>query len=73
MYLVSSCCLVKPDNGTQCARQVERQFMGELHPCLPGLVGSLPLDEGSTLAPILAHYVGQFLEDSHISKTALEW
>ncbi|XP_053402647.1 uncharacterized protein LOC123549646 [Mercenaria mercenaria] len=67
-----SCCLVKPDNKIQCAKQVEKLFISEIcHELSTFLNGLAPVDVTS-VSPILAHYIGQFVEDSHICKTMLE-
>ncbi|KAK3086814.1 hypothetical protein FSP39_023891 [Pinctada imbricata] len=63
-----SCCLVKPDNKLQCAKQVEKCFIGEIHHEIKNFLQSLPVESISTLLPILAHYTGLFVEDTHICK-----
>ncbi|XP_069112054.1 uncharacterized protein [Argopecten irradians] len=63
-----SCCLVKPDNKLQCAKQVEKLFIKEIyHACKPFLQ-NLPVESSSLLLPMVAHYTGIFVEDSHICK-----
>ena len=53
--------------------QVEKQFITEIHHHLPALLQNLPMSEFIPVAPILAHYIGLFIEDSHTSKAACEW
>ncbi|XP_052231830.1 uncharacterized protein LOC127845146 isoform X2 [Dreissena polymorpha] len=67
-----SCCLVKPENATQCAKQVEKQLISEIHHRIPELLSSLSVRDCFSVLPIVTHYVGQFVEDSHISKVLLE-
>lgn len=67
-----SCCLVKPDNIVQCAKQVEKLFVSEVYHHFSTFLDSLPPLDVISVAPILAHYIGQFVEDSHICKTMLE-
>ncbi|XP_060566590.1 uncharacterized protein LOC132725472 isoform X3 [Ruditapes philippinarum] len=67
-----SCCLVKPDNKIQCAKQVEKLFISELYHQFVTFLEGLPAVDVISVSPILAHYIGQFVEDSHISKAMLE-
>ncbi|KAL4234093.1 hypothetical protein ACF0H5_005746 [Mactra antiquata] len=68
----SSCCLVKPDNIIQCAKQVEKSFMSEIYHRLPKFISTIDLIDVIVLYPILAHYIGVFVDDSHICKILLE-
>ncbi|WAR11648.1 hypothetical protein MAR_025828 [Mya arenaria] len=68
-----SCCLVKPDNKTQCAKQVEKHLVTEMYNRFSVFVSSLPVEDRLSVTPILAHYIGQFEEDTHISKAMLDW
>ncbi|XP_052819108.1 uncharacterized protein LOC128244975 isoform X2 [Mya arenaria] len=67
-----SCCLVKPDNKTQCAKQVEKHLVTEMYNRFSVFVSSLPVEDRLSVTPILAHYIGQFEEDTHISKAMLD-
>ncbi|KAL3860307.1 hypothetical protein ACJMK2_010446 [Sinanodonta woodiana] len=67
-----SCCLVKPDSKIHCARQVEKYFVSEVYAKLPHFLDGLTCEEVGSVAPVLAHYIGIFVEDTHISKAMIE-
>ncbi|XP_021365887.1 uncharacterized protein LOC110458492 isoform X2 [Mizuhopecten yessoensis] len=67
-----SCCLVRPDNKQQCAKQVEKLFITETFHACKHFLQSLPVESSSLLLPMVAHYTGIFVEDSHICKTLTE-
>ncbi|XP_060080298.1 uncharacterized protein LOC132559696 [Ylistrum balloti] len=67
-----SCCLVRPDNKLQCAKQVEKLFITEIHHTCRHFLQNLPVESSSLLLPMVAHYTGIFVEDSHICKALTE-
>ncbi|XP_055997933.1 uncharacterized protein LOC125653195 isoform X2 [Ostrea edulis] len=67
-----SCCLVKPENKFQCAKQVEKVFISESHRALQSFLQKLPVESISSLMPIIAHCAGLFIEESSICKNMRE-
>ncbi|KAJ8303035.1 hypothetical protein KUTeg_019431 [Tegillarca granosa] len=67
-----SCCLVKPENKTQCAKQVEKLFVFDIHGEVKRFLQSLPVETSSYLLPVIAHYTGLFIEDTQICKNMSE-
>ncbi|XP_062613685.1 uncharacterized protein LOC134275417 [Saccostrea cucullata] len=63
-----SCCLVKPENKFQCAKQVEKVFVSESHQTLQRFLQKLPVESICSLMPIIAHYSGLFVEDTSICR-----
>jgi len=52
---------------------VEKHFITDIYHRLPVFMKNLSTMDRLSVAPLLAHYVGQFVEDSHISKATLDW
>lgn len=63
-----SCCLVKPENKFQCAKQVEKVFVSASHRALQSFLQKLPVESVCSLMPIIAHYSGLFIEESSICR-----
>nr|XP_022344408.1 uncharacterized protein LOC111137294 isoform X2 [Crassostrea virginica] len=67
-----SCCLVKPENKLQCAKQVEKVFVSTSHRALQSFLQKLPVESICSLMPIIAHYCGLFIEESSICRNMRE-
>ncbi|CAG2214547.1 unnamed protein product [Mytilus edulis] len=64
-----SCCLVKPETKLQCAKQVEKFFVTEVHHGIKPFLLSLPVESSSLMLPVIAHYTGLFIDNNHVCKT----
>ncbi|KAK6184614.1 hypothetical protein SNE40_007053 [Patella caerulea] len=64
-----SCCLVEPEGDVQCARQVEKHLVMSIYEYMSTYLSHYTQPY---YLPIIAHYVGQFADDSLISKELIQ-